>query len=168
MGQSTIPDSFIVALLAQAYPQISLLSAASNIQTCASNPPYTVRDFMEFYPRFGLVPQAVIQAYITLANANIGYARWESRWFFGMCYYVAHYCTLYDSVMHRDSESTNTIGQDGMGIGLLTAEKLEDTEFHYDTKTLTDTAWGQFNATEFGKLYITEAKLVGMGGMYVS
>jgi hypothetical protein len=165
--QSTVPESFLWALLQQAYPELALLRAASNIETCGGNPAFTLADFMAFYPRFGLIPPTVVNAYIALANANLSYGRWASRWTFGICYYVAHYCTLWAQTMTADPAHPTSIGQDGMSMGLLTTEKMEDVEFHYDHKALIDTSWGQFNATEFGRLFVQEAKLVGTGGMYV-
>ena len=162
MDQSNVPVEFLWEMLQQAYPELELLTNASNVQVCGSNPPFAMKDFVDFYPTgFSEIPEGVITAYIALANANLMYARWQSRWYTGMCYYIAHYLTVYSQVIAAGA-------QPGDPAGLLTMERVGDYMAKYEHLQLVDASWGQFNATVFGRMYTAEAKLVGAGGMYVS
>ena len=160
--QSNVPVDFLWTILEQAYPEIQIVTDATNIQTCGSNPPFAMKDFVDFYPNgFSEIPATVINAYIALANANLLYVRWQTRWFTGMCYYIAHYLTIYNQVMQAGA-------QPGDPPGLMTMERVGDYMAKYEHLQLVDTSWGQFNATVYGRMYIAEAKLVGAGGMYVA
>ena len=53
--------------------------------------------------------------------------------------------------------------------GVLKSATLGDSSVTYDTDALTKATveWGSLNATKYGQLLATEARLVGMGGTYV-
>ena len=51
----------------------------------------------------------------------------------------------------------------------MKSETLGDTSVTYDTAALTKATedWGSLNATQYGQILATEARLVGMGGTLV-
>lgn len=54
-------------------------------------------------------------------------------------------------------------------VGVMRSAKLGQDSVTYDTDPLTKAteSWGDLNATQYGQLLATKARLVGMGGTYV-
>lgn len=54
-------------------------------------------------------------------------------------------------------------------MGVVASAKLGQDSVTYDTDALTKATedWGDLNATQYGQLLATKARLVGMGGSYV-
>ena len=54
-------------------------------------------------------------------------------------------------------------------MGVVSSAKLGQDSVSYDTDALTKATenWGDLNATQYGQLLATRARLVGMGGSYV-
>lgn len=54
-------------------------------------------------------------------------------------------------------------------MGVVKSAALGDASVTYDTDTLTKATedWGSLNATRYGQMLATEARLMGMGGSYV-
>ena len=57
----------------------------------------------------------------------------------------------------------------GALVGVVASAKLGQDSVTYDTDALTKATedWGDLNATQYGQLLATKARLVGMGGSYV-
>ena len=54
-------------------------------------------------------------------------------------------------------------------MGVISSAKLGSDSVTYDTDALTKATegWGDLNATQYGQLLATKARLVGLGGSYV-
>lgn len=153
----------------------SIIGGASNIKTGA-NPPFAIEDFLEVYPQFGQdskgnynVPLIVLEMYLDMANSCIKKNRWHSKWKFGMCLYIAHFCTLHLQSMVDVDLGAKGIAEASKSQGLETSVSVGDvsvsTDYSIATANITGyTGWG---LTSFGQQFISLARLVGKGGMYI-
>lgn len=148
-------------------------AGAANIGREKGN--YTAEMFRQDFPQFfqaegaALLPPAMLQEFIGQANAGIQPDKWLESWRYAAGLYVAHCATLY---LRTYAESSATPGQaaaTGALVGVVAAAKLGQDSVTYETDALTKAteAWGDLNATQYGQLLATKARLVGMGGTLV-
>lgn len=152
-----------------------IIGGASNIKT-GTNPPFTLDDFFEVYPQFGKnsegnnnVPIVVLGMYLDMANSCIKKDRWHSKWRFGMCLYIAHFCTLYlQSVSDADAGAKGIVEaskSQGLDTSVSVGDVSVSTDYSMVTTNITGyTGWG---LTTFGQQFISIARLVGKAGMYI-
>ena len=149
--------------------------AASNV---SQGPPgnYTADMFREDFPQFfssqdgaALVPGTMLEEFIRQANAAVTPDRWMESWRYAAGLYVAHYATLYLRTYADGSASPAQAAASGALVGVVKSAALGDSSVTYDTDALTRATadWGDLNATQYGQLLATRARLVGMGGTYV-
>ncbi len=154
------------------FNNIGLIGTAKN-RVRAENPPFTLEDFYTFYPQFQALdnlPDNVVEMYIQFANQCVNIKRWgEEFWQLGMCLFVAHFCSIYlmGNVSHNaDAQSVLAAGQIR---GLVNSKSVGDVSIGYDFSMATQnvSSWGQFNLTLYGNQFVSIAKLLGKGGMYI-
>lgn len=150
----------------------------SNLRA-GTNPPYTISDFTAFYPQFGndsqgnpVVPPAVIQTFITMANAKIQQTRWRSEWSFAMGLLVAHYCTLWLQTQVSPDNGGAGVAQAGQAQGVVANESAGDVSVGYDPKlpgadSPLLAGWGDLHLTTYGQQLLSRARMVGKGGMFI-
>lgn len=152
-----------------------IIGGASNIKT-GTNPPFTLDDFFEIYPQFGKtdegnynVPLAVLEMYLDIADSCIKKTRWHSRWKIGMCLYIAHFCTLYLQSMADPNLGAQGIIEAGKSQGLDTSISVGDVSVSTDYSMATSniTGYTGWTLSTFGQQFISMARLVGKGGMYI-
>lgn len=150
-------------------------AVASNISQ-GNEGVYTSEMFLADFPQFKseetgacLAPNMILEMFIANANQSIPTSRWFEKWRYACGLYVAHHLTLYLRAYSDGSESVGQAAATGATIGLVASASLGDSEVSYDNKALTAATekWGSLNATQYGQILATEARLVGMGGMYV-
>lgn len=153
-------------------------SDGSNLRI-GTNPPYATTDFLAFYPQFGnntsgipVVPVAVLQTFITLANSSLQQARWNAMWTLAMGWYVAHFCTLYLQSLADPNGGAAAVFEAGRAQGVITSKSVGDVSVAYDPNlagrdTPTMAGWGAYHLTVYGQQLITSGRLVGKGAMYV-
>lgn len=149
-------------------------AAASNISDGQGR--YTADLFREDFPQFftmgtgrALLSDVMLEEFIRQANVSITPDRWKDSWRYAAGLYVAHNAALY---LRTYSESNTTPAQaaaSGALVGVVKSATLGDSSVSYDTDALTKATadWGDLNATQYGQLLATRARLVGMGGTYV-
>jgi len=156
-------------------PYIGIIGEASNIRT-GSNPPFLLCDFLEVYPQFGLgvdgnytIPVEIIQIFINLADACIKEARWHSYWKIAMCWFVAHFCTLYLQGLADPNGGAAAAMAAGQAKGLNTSEAVGDVSVSMDYNQIGQdlNGWASWKLTIYGQQLATIAKMLGKGGMYV-
>jgi hypothetical protein len=169
-------NSTIELLLASGAATLSddllALGNAANIRI-GTNPPFELQDFFDVYPQFqqgspNIIPEAVLNMYVTLAGSCIQQARWLDAWQFGMCLFIAHYCTLY--LMSKTTAGTaQGVANAGLVIGVAISKSAGDVSVSRQILDYSSSfmEWGAFNLTLFGQQLIQIAELVGMGGMVV-
>ena len=133
-------------------------------------------DFPQFYtaaaeeqPAICLVPSAMLEEFVRQANAAIAPDKWLDGWRYAVGLYVAHQATLYLRTYAESSPDAAQAAATGALVGVVKSATLGDSSVSYDTDTLTKATadWGDLNATQYGQLLATRARLVGMGGTYV-
>lgn len=136
---------------------------------------YTVEMFRADFPQFFtsdgefLVPAAMMEAFIAQANAAIAPDKWLEGWRYACGLYAAHQTALYLRTYAPSSETPAQAAASGALVGVVSSAKLGQDSVSYDTDALTRATedWGGLNATQYGQLLATQARLVGMGGTYV-
>lgn len=155
-------------------PQFSgVRVAAANISRGRGN--YSEEMFQEDFPQFFngamicLVPPTMLEEFIRTANAAITPDKWLDGWRYASGLYVAHQATLYLRTFAESSPDAAQAAATGALVGVVKSATLGDSSVSYDTDTLTKATadWGDLNATQYGQLLATRARLVGMGGTYV-
>lgn len=151
------------------------IGGVSNIKT-GSNPPFTLENFYEIYPQFGkdkdgkyVVPQIVADMYLEMAHACIKESRWHKQWKFGMCNYIAHFCTLYLQGIADVNGGVEGIVEAGKSRGLDTSISVGDVSVSTDYSITTSNinGWDGWKLTSYGQQLISVGRLLGKGGMYV-
>lgn len=147
-------------------------SQASNIGRQVGN--YTEEMFQEDFPQFfddgaSLVPSVILSMFLSRANQSIQPDKWLDGWRYACGLYVAHYSTMYLRTYSPSSQSAAQAAATGALVGVVSSATLGDSSVSYDTDALTKATedWGSLNATQYGQLLATEARMVGMGGSYV-
>lgn len=136
---------------------------------------YTAEMFRAAFPQFYdaegscLVPETMLNLFINRANQCISPGKWGDAWEYAAGLYIAHYSTMYLRTYAPSSDSAESAAATGSLVGVVKSEKLGDTSVTYDTDALTQATegWGNLNATLYGQMLATEARLVGMGGTFV-
>ena len=137
---------------------------------------YTAELFQEDFPQFfgrgsgaPLLPSAMLEEFIRQANAAITPERWGDGWRYAAGLYAAHYATHYLRTWSEGSETPAQAAATGALVGVVKSAGLGDSSVSYDTDALTKATadWGDLNATQYGQLLATRARLAGMGGTYV-
>ncbi|MBD5153095.1 MAG: DUF4054 domain-containing protein [Oscillibacter sp.] len=153
---------------------LGIRAAAANIGQSQGN--YTAEMFQADFPQFfqkdgtGLIPETMLEEFIRQANAAIQPDKWLDGWRYACGLYVAHQATLYLRTYSADGSATPAeAAATGALIGVVKSATLGDSSVSYDTDALTKATadWGDLNATQYGQLLATRARLVGMGGTYV-
>lgn len=108
------------------------------------------------------IPFVVLQAFITLASASLVQARWLEQWQMAMCWYVAHFATLY---AQSDGNPNSTVGQiaaQGISTGITVSKSVGDVSVSYQPLQGLEN-WAAWNLTTYGQQLATFAKLIGSG-----
>jgi hypothetical protein len=169
MGQGTTYDEYTGQLL---------VAEAANI-VFGTNPAFGVESFLELYPQFGqnsngdwpiengTVYQAVLQTYINLASACVNWLRWRDSWQVGMCFFVAHFMTLWLQSYTDPELPVRAVASAGLSKGIMASKSVGDVSVSYQLVTQGWESWGAWNLTLFGQQFIQLANLAGKGPVYV-
>ncbi len=76
---------------------------------------------------------------------------------------------LYLRTFAESSDTPAQAAATGATVGVVKSAALGDSSVTYDTDALTKATadWGDLNATQYGQILATKARMVGMGGSYV-
>lgn len=156
----------------------SVRAAAANISRGQGS--YTEAYFREDFPQFFkppvdnepavcLVPPAMLEEFLRTVNAAITPDRWLDGWRYAAGLYVAHQATMYLRTFAESSATPAQAAATGALVGVAKSAALGDSSVTYDTDALTKATadWGDLNATQYGQMLATRARLAGMGGTYV-
>lgn len=156
---------------------------ASNLPAYGEQGNYTTEMFQSDFPQFfsvstsqeeeptttSLVPETILQLFVSQANDSILPSRWGALWRYAAGLYVAHYSTLYLRTYSPSSSTTQQAAATGALVGIVSSAALGDSSVSYDTNALIKGTedWGDLNATQYGQILASQARMVGLGGMYV-
>jgi hypothetical protein len=128
-------------------------------------------DFPQFFDTYGvcLLPDTIQKEFISQASAVIQPDKWLDGWRYAAGLYVAHYATLYLRTYAEHSSTPSQAAGTGALVGVVESATLGDATVKYDADTLTKATegWGDLNATQYGQMLASKARLVGMAGSYV-
>lgn len=149
----------------------TIISQASNLKR-AKNPPFTIGDFFSFYPQFqGLdeLPEAVIQLYLDFALDVVNIARWGNQFKLGVCLFTAHFVTLYLMSATPEGADAQEVLNSAQMRGVISSKSVHDVSVSYDYSLAVSEVdkWGNFGLTLYGNQFVSIAKLMGKGGMYI-
>lgn len=152
---------------------LGVKEAASNIGSKTSN--YDADMFKQDFPQFfnsdgmSLLPENMLELFINRACAAIQPDKWLDLQRYACGLYTAHYATLYLRTYAPSSSTPAQAASSGALVGVMSSAKLGDASVSYDVSALTKATenWGSLNATQYGQLLATEARLAGLGGTVV-
>lgn len=128
-------------------------------------------DFPQFFAADGscFVPQTVLSDLIAQANASIQPDKWLEQWRYACGLYIAHNATMYLKAFRSFSSTPEEAAASGQVLGTVKSATLGDASVTYDdgTSTMATEGWGDLNATLYGQMLATKARMIGMGGSYV-
>lgn len=108
------------------------------------------------------IPVIVILTYITLASGCLVQARWLEQWTVAMCYFVAHFLTLYAYTDGNPLAPINQIASQGLAIGIAVNKSVGDVSVGYQLITGWED-WGAWNLSVYGQMLSTWAAVIGAG-----
>lgn len=142
------------------------IDAAANV-VYGTNPAYASTDFLGMYPKFTtIVPDAVLSAYIALANACLVQARYQETWTIAMGWFIAHFLTLYLQTDGNPASTAAQAAQQGLAKGTQVAKSVGDVSVSYQAVEGLD-GWAAWTLTSYGQLFASTAKVMGSGSMYI-
>lgn len=126
----------------------------------------TPADLRNLYPEFTstVYPDPLVSAWITNATGLVNEDRWGDSYTLGVCLVTAHFLAM---GRIAGQEAANG-GAPGMRPGAISSEGGDSVNVSFD---LTSTALkdaGMWNATAYGRQYITLARMMGAGPMQVN
>lgn len=150
-----------------------LRGAAANIGQGRGD--YTAEQFQADYPQFftaegaSLLPQAMLQQLIDLANVSVQPDKWLSLWRLGVGLYTAHLVSVMLRTYAPGSDTAQQAAASGALVGVVKSATLGDSSVTYDTSAITAGTedWGDLNSTTYGQMFANRARLIGLAGMTV-
>lgn len=146
----------------------NIASIAANIRG-GPNPEYTADDFLEFYPQFGSVPALVIDEYVRMAHESVLESRWHSKWRIAIGLYIAHHLTVWSMTASDQPQTPGELVSNAETSGSISSKSVDGVSVSYG-QSASDSdmqGWGMMGETLYGKQFVTMAKLIGRGPMYV-
>ena len=150
--------------------QSQIVEKAANIGNTGSNPDYDIATFLETFPQFsGKLPDSIITNFIGMAKECLPYTRWQNQWEFGISLFVAHFCYIYLLTLgDGNTPASQVISSCKAAMGIASSKSVGDVSISYDHGYLQNVySWGTWTLSIYGQQFITLAKLMGKGGMYV-
>jgi hypothetical protein len=137
-----------------------VIANAGNLAVPGQPETFTLRMLYEEFPELGakLTPR-IVQSIIDMAADVIAESRWGSKWRVAFALYVAHYVTLRDRAS-RDSDPSALVQSESADGGSVS--------YNHQLTVGNNSNWGQFNSTTYGAMFVTEARLLGLGGAFIS
>lgn len=152
-----------------------IIGSASNIKA-GTNPEFKLIDFCDVYPQFGpdkqgnyVIPEFVIKMYLDLANECVKEVRWHGYWKTGMCFFIAHFCTLYLQGVADPNSGAAGILEAGKAKGLDTSVSVGSVSVSTDYSVIASEidGWAGWKLTSYGQQLASIGRLLGKCGMYV-
>jgi hypothetical protein len=157
-------------------------SVAANIAPYGEKGDYTAdmfeADFPQFYKKTvvegvatyeSLLPSAMLDSFIELANDSVMPSRWGSQFRYAAGLFVAHWVSLYLKTYQDGSNSAAEVASKAGQAGNVSSATMGDTSISYDNSAINEGSakWGTWNATQYGAQLATMARMLGIGGTYV-
>jgi len=147
-----------------------------------TNPSYASTDFLAIFPQFGItttsgtttttvIPDDVLDLYISMATASLIELRWKSKWSYAMALYVAHFCTLYLQTQAGPNKTAAQVVGTAEAKFPKQSKGVGDVSVSYDTSSISGDlpGWAMWKSTTYGMQLATLARALptAKAGMYV-
>ena len=138
---------------------------------------YTPTMFLKDFPQFRkageddepILPEHMLTMFVEYANNSVLPSAWGSSWRYAAGLYVAHHAAMYLKTYSDGSAAPEMVAAKSQPTGAVKSATMGDTSIDYDNSAVTIgmEKWGAWNATQYGQQLISQARIVGMGGIYV-
>ena len=145
----------------------TVLSVNSEENTITLSNPASANDTVLTIYETPPVPLIVILTYISLAQISLLHGRYHGAWFICMCYFVAHYITLWLRTEAGAATMTQSqVASSGLAKGIITnrAAGVVSAASKFLEGYEEFGAWGE---TQYGELFITMARAICAGPIFV-
>lgn len=118
--------------------------------------------FRKAFPEFANIavyPDAQLDFWATLAEAQVNADRWGTQTAFGVQLYVAHEITL----AAQSAKAANIGGTPGQQSGPTNSKTVGSVTVTYDTQAAIEKDAGHWNLTSYGRQFIRLARIFGAG-----
>jgi hypothetical protein len=147
-------------------PPDSVITALGSFSITVTNPATGNGSSLTVYTG-PFIPIVVLLNYVYLANASVKQGRYCEAWFMQMCYFVAHYATLF---MRSESGTPNItatqVASSGLTKGIIISRQAGDVSARSQLIQGYE-EWGAWGETQYGELFITIARATAMGPIWV-
>jgi len=132
----------------------------------------TATEFTTFYPQFKKIATdhaPVVEEYLAQAHNICDEDRWMDMRNEGIRLYTAHKLTLYLKTITAENVPDAQVAAAGDAKGIKTNKTVAGVSVGMAESSATTgiPGYGAFKTTEYGIQFMTMARMVGMGGMYV-
>lgn len=153
-------------------PFAGVVAGASNVSTDKGS--YSVVQFQKDFPQFfdgdgnSLAPESMLQLFIEGANQTISPSKWGNQAEYCAGLFVAHRLTMYLRTFSASSPNAQKAAASGALVGVVRSATIGDSSISYDTSAVTEatSGWGDLNATQYGQILASIARMIGMAGSY--
>lgn len=113
-----------------------------------------------------MIPLAVLQVYVNLAQASILQPRWREMWPLAMALYIAHYATLWMQAETGPNCTAAQVATSGLQQGIMLSQAAGDVSATTQPVQGFDD-WGSLNLTQYGIQLASWAQVIGAGMIYI-
>ena len=113
-----------------------------------------------------VMPLLAMQAYINLATASLMQVRWLDMWPMAMALYVAHFCTLYMRSESGPNQNASQIATSGLEKGITVSKSVGGVSVSAQIPQGLE-GWASWAETTYGTQFVTFAKAIGSGSIWV-
>lgn len=124
---------------------------------------FDVAAFRAAFPEFGdaaAYPDSLIGFWAGLAKLSLDRKRWGKWYPYGLQLFIAHFIAL--AKQNELSGAGGGIPGAG-GSGNIASKKVGEVQVTYSQKTGDVDGGGEWNATSYGRMYLTLQRLIGHG-----
>lgn len=149
-----------------AFPKDTLIVSVAGNTITLSNPALVDDTILTVYET-PFLPLVAILTYTMLALASVMYARFVEAWPVAMSLFIAHYCTMYMRSESGDQNITaSQVASSGLTKGIIVSRAAGDVSASSQIIDGYD-EFGAWRETQYGELFITMARAIAMGPVWV-
>jgi hypothetical protein len=109
-------------------------------------------------------PTGRFDYWAAIAALSLNIDRWGNFLTHGTYLYIAHHLVL----SARAATEAAAGRAPGQSSGVITSKSVGDVTVSLDTNAVNEDSAGNYNLTEYGREFIRLARIVGMGGAYIT
>ena len=164
--EGLIPGQLVVNL--NSIPKDSIITAVdTGSKTITINNRASASDTTLSIYKGPFIPIVVMLTYVFLARSSLMCQRYAEMWPFVMGLFIAHYCTLWLRAESGPNATAAQVASSGLEKGLIAAKSAGGVSAGIRFVNDGYEQWGAFQETTYGIQFITIARAVNCGPIYV-